>query len=166
MPITELARAVIPHGTTALITDFYGEGVVAGPKSIKFFLDEAKKTPLKVYWVLPLPGYYQNEPFGHNKNLTKGQILDMLDWPECHGVNEVYAQFVVNGDRFLLSLIKRARAKGKIMYGHGSEIIGDALQVWLDTVGRLADHETARTEEAVDRHRLGIWMSARRVRMH
>jgi adenine deaminase len=161
MPITELAHAVIPHGTSAIITDFYGEGVVAGPKSIRFFLREAEKTPLKVFWVLPLPGYYQNEPFGHTRNLTKSQIAAMLNWPECHGVNEAFAQFVVNKDRFLLDLIKRARAKGKIIYGHGSEITGDALQLWLDTVGRVADHETARTEEAVERHQLGIWMSAR-----
>jgi adenine deaminase len=152
---------VVSHGTTDLITDFYGEGVVAGPKAIKFFLDEAKRTPLKVFWVLPLPGYYQNEPFGHTRNLTKNQMHTMLDWPECHGVNEAFAQFIVNGDRFLLDLVKRARAKGKIIYGHGSEIVGDALQVWLNACGRIADHETSRTDEAVERHRLGIWISAR-----
>jgi adenine deaminase len=161
MPITELARAIVPHGTTALITDFYGEGVVAGPKAIKFFIDEAKKTPLKVFWVLPLPGYYQNEPFGHTRNLTRSQIHAMLKWPECHGVNEAFAQFIVNRDPFLLDLINRARAKGKIIYGHGSEIMGDALQVWLNAAGRIADHETSRTDEAVERHRLGIWISAR-----
>jgi adenine deaminase len=161
LPITEFARAVVPHGTTAVVADFYGEGVVAGPKAIKFFLDESKKTPLKVYWVLPLPGYYQNRPFGHTGNLTKAELYAMLDWPECHGVNEIFAQFVVNRDQFLLDLIGKAKEKRKTLYGHASEITGDALQVWLNTVGRIADHETARTDEAVERHRLGIWMSAR-----
>ena len=161
LPISEYARAVVPHGTTAIVTDFYGEGVVAGPKAIKFFLDESKKTPLKVFWVLPLPGYYQNTPFGHTGNLTKAELHKMLEWPECHGVNEVFASFVVNKDPFLLDLIRRAREKHKIPYGHASEITGDALQVWLNAVGRIADHETARTDEAVERDRLGIWISAR-----
>ena len=161
IPITEYARAVVPHGTTAIVADLYGEGVVAGPKAIKFFLDESKKTPLKVFWVLPLPGYYQNQPFGHTGNLTKAQLYAMLDWPECHGVNEIFVQFVVSRDQFLLDLIGKAKEKRKTLYGHASEITGDALQVWLNAVGRIADHETARTDEAVERHRLGIWISAR-----
>lgn len=161
MPITEYARAVIPHGTTTIVTDFYGEGVVGGSKSIRFFLEEAKRTPLKVYFVLPMPGYYQNQPFGHTGKLTEKELYEMLEWPECHGLNEAFADVVLKKDPVMLGLIKRVRERGKVIYGHASEIRGPQLQAWLNVVRRVVDHETTCTEEAVEKHQLGIWLAAR-----
>jgi adenine deaminase len=161
MPITEYARAVVPHGTTAIITDFYGEGVVGGVKTIRFLLDLAKKTPLKVYFVLPTPGYYQNRPFGHTNNITRRDLTDMLDWPECHGINEAFVSEVLKNDPVMLALIERAKERRMIIYGHASEITGSKLQTWLNVVGRVADHEATTTEEAREKNQLGIWLSAR-----
>jgi adenine deaminase len=161
MPISEYAKAVMPHGTTAMVTDFYGEGVVGGIRAIRFFLDLSKKTPLKVFFVLPMPGYYQNQPFGHTGNITEKELYEMLEWPECHGLNEAFVSEVLKGDPAMLELIKRVKEKGKIIYGHASEITGPKLQAWVNIVGRVVDHEATQTKEAFEKHQLGIWLSAR-----
>jgi len=156
LSMTEFARAVLPHGTTGIATDFYEIAVVRGVQGIRFCLDELRSTPLKVYFVIPMPAFYQNDPFGHTGSLTFEDMKAMLDWPECYGLNEAFAPRVLAKDPQMLELIRLTREKGKTIVGHASEFSGPKLQAWLNYVGATNDHECVSAEEAVEKARLGI----------
>ena len=49
----EFERAVVPHGTTAVITDPHEIANVAGTAGIRFMIQSAQKLDLDVYFMLP-----------------------------------------------------------------------------------------------------------------
>src|SRR5690606_26672616 len=50
LTMTELARLLVPLGTAVLVTDFTEAGKMRGKDAMRFFLDEAARTPLSVYF--------------------------------------------------------------------------------------------------------------------
>jgi adenine deaminase len=165
--IDEYARAVMPHGTTAIVNDSYGPGLFAGTKAIRFEIEAAKKTPLKVFFSTPVgTGYYQADPFSNNETLREKEQAEMLNWPEAHGINEIFPEKVAEKDRTLLKIVEMATKKGKIIYGHGAQLRGDVVQAWLAGVGRIVDHEVATVDEAIEKVRLGIRIAVRESGYH
>jgi len=159
--VTEYAAAVLVNGTTAICTDFYGESTVGGKTAVRHSLDAAAGTPLKILFVLGVPGYYQNEPFGHSGTPTMDDMFEMLGWPECVGLNDTFASKLVGEDTRLLELVELAQSRGKKICGHGSEIEGAALNAWVATVPNTDDHECVSAVEAVEKARRGVWVSMR-----
>ena len=49
----EFARAVLPHGTTAVIADPHEIGNVAGAAGLQFMLEGSRGLPLDFYWMMP-----------------------------------------------------------------------------------------------------------------
>ncbi|NPV30597.1 MAG: adenine deaminase [Firmicutes bacterium] len=156
LSMREFARAALSHGTTSIATDFYEIGSVAGVKGIRACLDQLKATPLKVFFVIPMPAFLQNGEFGHTGALTFDDMKQMLEWPECFGLNEAFAPEVLQQIPEILELINLTRKKGKVIVGHASEIKGRELQAWLAFVGTTNDHECVSAEEALEKSRLGI----------
>ncbi len=156
LSLTEFARVLLTHGTTAIATDFYEIAVVSGVKGVRWCLDELRSTPLKVFFVIPMPAFYQNEKFGHTGSLNFDDMVQMLHWPECYGLNEAFASRVLAGDPQMLELVRITRQLGKTVVGHASEFSGRRLQAWLAAVGSTNDHECISAEEALEKARLGI----------
>ncbi|RJQ09443.1 MAG: adenine deaminase [Bacillota bacterium] len=156
LSMTEFARVVLAHGTTAMATDFYEIAAVGGVKAVRWCLDELRATPLKVMFVIPMPAFYQNEKFGHTGSLDFKDMVEMLHWPECYGLNEAFASRVLAGDAEMLELVRLTRELGKTVVGHASEFTGERLQAWLAAVGSTNDHECISAEEALEKARLGI----------
>ena len=96
--IVEFAAAVLPRGTTGVCTDFYGEMVVSGVKAVRACLNAARGLPLKVWFMLGTPGYYQNAPFGGTGWPSLDEMLELVDWPECHGMDDAFASKIAAGD--------------------------------------------------------------------
>ncbi len=159
--VTEYAAAVLADGTTAICTDFYGESTVGGKAAVRHSLDAAARTPLKILYAVGVPGYYQNEPFGHSGVPTMDDLLEMLSWPECIGLNDTFASELVGEDAPLLELVELAQSRGKKICGHGSEIEGAALNAWVATVPNTDDHECVSAAEALEKARRGVWVSMR-----
>ena len=159
--IVEFAAAVLPRGTTGICTDLYGEMVVGGMQAVRACLDAARNIPLKVWYVLGTPGYYQNIPFGHSGWPTREEMFQMLEWPECCGMDDSFASKIAAGDPQILELIDAVQAKGKKVSGHGSEVRGKPLNAWLAYVRTTDDHECVDSEEAVEKARLGVRISMR-----
>ncbi|MCL6451299.1 MAG: amidohydrolase family protein [Acetobacteraceae bacterium] len=156
LSMTEFVKAVMPHGTTAIATDFYEIAVVSGVRGVRFCLDELKRTPLKVLFVIPMPALYQNDPFGHTGSLGLDDMKAMLQWPDCYGLNEAFAPRVLDKDPWMLELLGLTWDMGKVVVGHASEFRGERLQAWLAAVGDTNDHECVSAEEALEKARLGI----------
>jgi adenine deaminase len=156
LSVAHLAAAMLEHGVTAILTDFYGEAVVGGKDAIRAALDIAAELPFNVMWALPMPAYYQDLPFVHTGSLSAGDMREMLAWPECIGINECFASRVVGGDEVLLELMDRARGMRKVLCGHASEIRGSELMAWVAYGAQLDDHESVSAAEVVEKARLGV----------
>lgn len=159
--IVEFAAAVLPRGTTGVCTDLYGEMVVSGVKAVRTCLDAAKNLPLKVWFMLGTPGYYQNAPFGGTGWPSLDEMLELVDWPECHGMDDAFASKIAAGDPDILRLVDAVQRRGKRVCGHGSEITGPPLTAWVAYVRATDDHECVDPSEAVEKARLGVRISMR-----
>ncbi len=159
--IVEFAAAVLPRGTTGVCTDLYGEMVVSGVKAVRACLDAAKGLPLKVWFMLGTPGYYQNAPFGGTGWPSLEELLQLLDWPECYGMDDAFAAKIAAGDPEILRLVDAVQSRGKRVCGHGSEITGRPLNAWVAYVRATDDHECVDPAEAVEKARLGVRISMR-----
>jgi adenine deaminase len=69
LSMTEFARAVVPHGTTVISTDFYEIGVVAGRKAIRFALEELKASQ---HPAAPFP--WSRAPRQHQHHHRRGPV--------------------------------------------------------------------------------------------
>jgi adenine deaminase len=159
--VVELAAAILPRGTTGICTDFYGEMVVGGKKAVRTCLDATRGLPLKVWFMLGTPGYYQNIPFGHSGWPTREDMFEMLEWPECYGMDDSFASKIGSGDPQILELVDAVQARGKKVCGHGSEARGRPLTAWMAYVRATDDHECVDPQEAVEKARLGLHISMR-----
>ena len=156
LTISEFASAVIPRGTTGVATDHYGEMSVAGIAAVRESLDAARRLPLKVFFVLGGPGYYQNHPFGHSGVPTLDDMLEMLGWDECVGLNEAFAARIVDDEEKMTSLVDAVVQSGKWVCSHGAEMTGERANTWMAYLRATDDHESVSAEDALLRARLGI----------
>ena len=161
LTISEFASAVIPRGTTGVATDHYGEMSVGGIKAVRESLDAAKSLPLKVFFLLGGPGYYQNHPFGHSGVPTLDDMLEMLFWEECVGLNEAFAARIVDNEEKMISLVDAVIRSGKWVCSHGAEMTGERANAWMAYLRATDDHESVSAEDALLRARLGMYVSVR-----
>ena len=160
LSMTEFARAVVPHGTTVISTDFYEIGVVGGRKAIRFALDELQATPVKVLLNIPPHAYLGHGPLGNTDNIRTEDVLDLLGWPECVGLaewNVFVASVPVPGVR---ELTESAWDRKKLIGGHFGGV-SSKLANATAALGVFSEHEATSAEEALDRLRLGVHIQAR-----
>jgi len=157
MNATQFARAALLHGTTAVADGFYGPGVVGGMRAIKFLLEEMKKTPLKLIFLVPTISYLQNRELGLSpapESLSPRELFEILDWPECMGLEEPPYLPITDKDPIFLDLFQATLDRGKIITGHACGIDARGLNAYIAS-GALTDHEAVKAEEAVEKARVG-----------
>lgn len=162
MDVVEYANAVVPLGVTGVVNDFYGECVIGGVKAVRSSLDIAKKqTPLKMFFALPMPAYYQNLPFYHVGHPTEDEMLEMMDWEECVGLNDTFGSKMIKNDPKMLKLVNEAQKRKLQVCGHGSELSERQSNAWMAYVRRTDDHECTEPDELLYKLRLGMYVSMR-----
>jgi len=160
---TQLARAVLPCGTTSMPEAFYGIGIVGGTKAVKFFYDELLNTPCRLLFQVPILAYLQNDELGIPKTKcapTIEDLHDMLDWEACVGLEEPPAIPIYEKDPEMLGLFEAVLARKKAITGHGTQLRGRELQAYV-IMGAASDHETVLVDEAIEKVRLGLSISVR-----
>jgi adenine deaminase len=156
-------RAIMPHGTTAIADGFYGPGIVSGVKAIKYILEEFKTTPLKVIFLVPIIAYLQNRELGlppAPESPTLMELMEILDWPECRGIEEPPYLPIVDKDPDFINLFQSTLDRGKVVTGHASGINYRMLNAYL-AMGASTDHEAVKCDEAIEKIRLGMRILAR-----
>jgi len=153
----EFARAVVPRGTTAVVTDPHEVANVAGLAGVQWLLEASEGLPLAVLVMAP-----SCVPATHLA--TAGAELDADDLealarhPRVIGLAEVMnVPGVVLGDPAVHAKI--GAFAGRPVDGHGPGLVGDWLQAYT-AAGVGTDHETLTPEEAVEKLRLGmrVWL--------
>jgi len=158
LDITQYARAVVPRGTTALVTDLHEIANVSGLAGIRYVLNRARRLPFDLFLMAPscVPAT-SRETSG--ANLGPEEIGKILKFKECLGLGEVMNfPGVIGGDEAVLKKINLAR--GKIIDGHAPGLGGKALSAYI-AAGIYSDHESVSPDEAKEKLRRGMWLMLR-----
>ncbi|MEM0038218.1 MAG: adenine deaminase [Zestosphaera sp.] len=160
MTYRRFAEAVMPRGTTAVVTDFHEVGLVAGVRGIKAMIDEARKTPLRLYFLVPvkLPFHPGLETVGGE--LGPDDVEELIKLPEAVGLSEIVATNLLLGDPDYLAAVEVGRRHGKTLEGHAPMLKDQALSAYT-AFGVRSDHESFTAEEALQRVRNGLRLMMR-----
>lgn len=154
------AKAVVPHGTTSVITDPHEIVNVAGRAGLKFMLEESKELPLKVYMMLPscVPATPLEES---GAVIQAEELLEFMGEDSVLGLAEVMNFLgTVKGEEELVKKLELARYFGKLADGHAPGLRGKSLNAYR-TAGIESDHECSEKAEAVEKLRRGQWIMIR-----
>jgi len=149
----ELVRAVVPHGTGAVVIDPHEYANVLGLDGIRYILESTKNLPVDFFVMLPscVPAT-PLETAG--ARLTAEDLKLMMHDKRIAGV----AELMNFTDVFLgakSELAKIAAGKGKAIDGHAPGLRGENLNAYA-LAGVRSDHESVKPEEAREKLRLGI----------
>jgi adenine deaminase len=152
----QLARAIVPRGTTAVVADPHEIANVLGIKGVRWLLEVTHQLPLEVF--LMAPSCVPASPFESPREaVTPEQIAQLLDHPRVLGVAEMMNYpGVVAGDPGELAKLARADH----VDGHAPGLRGRALNAYV-AAGIRSDHESTTAEEALEKRRLGMWVMLR-----
>lgn len=156
LSIVEFAAVAVAHGTAGLAADLYGEMVVGGPRAVHDSLDNAERTPLKIWFMGGIPGYTQNLPFGHSGRPTTDEMLELVSSDRCYGTSDTFGSRISRLDDYLLAVVDRAQDLGKKVTGHGANYDDETVEAWAAYIRDTDDHECITAEEAIFKARLGL----------
>lgn len=149
----QFALAVVPRGTTTVVTDPHEIANVAGANGIRYMLDVSEGLPLTVFVNLP-----SSVPATHmataGAELTADDLTELADLPRVIGLAEfMNVPGLVLGDPEALAKIE-AFGDG-VIDGHSPGLSGKWLQAYVGA-GPGSDHECTTTEEMTEKLRLGM----------
>ncbi len=158
VPPAEFARAVVPRGTTTVVTDPHEIANVLGLDGIRFMFENAKRGPLSMYVMASscVPATSME---------TNGAVLRSYDLasfkadPWVIGLAEVMNfPGVVRGDAEVLEKIREF--ENLVIDGHCPGLTGKQLAAYV-AAGIRSDHECTSVEEAREKLRLGLTIFVR-----
>ena len=144
---SEFAKAVIPHGTTAVITDPHEIANVAGTDGISYMIESSKGLPLDVFFMLPscVPATPLDES---GAELSALNLEPLYMQERVLGLAELMNSYgTVAGDEDIIAKINGAVSHGKAIDGHAPALTGNSLNAYV-TAGVGSDHECFSFEEA------------------
>jgi adenine deaminase len=158
LDVGQYARAVVPHGTSAIVTDLHEIANVSGLEGIRYVLDCARRLPFDIFLMAPscVPATHLETP---GATIGPEDIRRILRWRGCIGLGEVMNYpGVLAGDAGMLKKIESAR--GKVIDGHAPGVRGKDLNAYIGT-GIRSDHESVTLAEAEEKLRRGIHVMIR-----
>lgn len=156
----EFERAVVPHGTIAVITDPHEIANVAGTAGIRFMMQSAQKLDLDVYFMLPscVPATDLDES---GAELLARDLEPFYEDEKVLGLAEMMNAFgVTHGDKGCFEKLVQARSLKKAIDGHAPALSGKELNAYV-TAGIRSDHECSDFEEAKEKFARGQWIMIR-----
>lgn len=156
----EFERAVVPHGTIAVITDPHEIANVAGTAGIRFMMQSAQNLDLDVYFMLPscVPATDLDES---GAELLARDLEPFYADEKVLGLAEMMNAFgVTHGDKGCFEKLVQARSLKKAIDGHAPALSGKELNAYV-TAGIRSDHECSDFEEAKEKFARGQWIMIR-----
>ena len=156
----EFEKAVLPHGTTAVITDPHEIGNVAGCQGVDYMLKATEGLALDAFFVMPscVPSTGLDES---GAVLGAEDIKPYYENPRVLGLAEVMNSVgVVAGQEDLLEKLREAGTRGKVIDGHAPFLGGNQLNAYVCS-GVWSDHECSDAGEALEKFGRGQWIMIR-----
>ena len=156
----EFARAVLPHGTTTVITDPHEITNVMGTDGIDYMLQATEGLPIDVRFMLPscVPATPLDES---GANLDYRAIDSFYDHARVQGLAEMMNFVgVIGGDKEVIAKIVASQAHHKKIDGHAPGIRDKELAAYI-AAGVYSDHECYDMEDAMAKLRNGQFIMVR-----
>ncbi|MGH3080436.1 MAG: adenine deaminase [Gaiellaceae bacterium] len=154
----ELARLVLPLGTTAVVADPHEIANVLGTDGVHWLADLCQDLPLDVFFMASscVPASQFESP---RRPLLPGDLEGLLRRRRVIGLAEMMNfPGVVSGSE--AELEKLALPGASHVDGHAPLLLGKALNAYA-AAGIRSDHEMSTIEEARERLRVGMWVLIR-----
>src|SRR5947209_4984555 len=156
--IPEFVRAVVPHGTGAMLIDPHEYANVLGMDGIRYVLESSKNLPIDFFIMLPscVPATHLETA---GARFTADDLALMIADDRIAGIAELMNYpGVFLGMESELSKIEAG--KGKVIDGHAPGLRGKNLNAYA-LAGVRSDHESTDIEEAREKLRLGMHLLLR-----
>ena len=149
----EFARAVVPHGTGAVVIDPHEYANVLGLDGIRYVLESTKNLAVDFFIMLPscVPATHLETA---GAKLTADDLKLMMHDERIAGVAELM-NFPGVYLGFKSELAKIEAGKGKAIDGHAPGLRGKNLNAYA-LAGVRSDHESVDVAEAREKLRLGM----------
>jgi adenine deaminase len=156
----ELARMIVPHGTTAIISDSHEIGNVLGIPGIDIIRSASAGLPLDLF--LTASSCVPATDWEHaGAVLGPAEVRELLLRPGILGLAEVMdIPAVLAGSDSVLEKIRASLNLGRVLDGHGPGLVGRVLQAYAST-GIRSDHESSTADEARAKAALGMLVQIR-----
>jgi adenine deaminase len=156
--VDELARLVLPLGTTAVVADPHEIANVLGTDGVHWLADLCHDLPLDVFFMASscVPASDFESP---RRRLLPGDLEGLLRRRRVIGLAEMMNfPGVVSGSE--AELEKLALPGASHVDGHAPLLLGKGLNAYA-AAGIRSDHEMSTIEEARERLRVGMWVLIR-----
>ena len=157
---TEFVKAVLPHGTTTVVTDPHEITNVMGTDGIEYMLQATEGLPVDVRFMLP--SCVPATPLDESGAILDYRAIDSFyDHPRVQGLAELM-NFVgaINGDEQTVEKIVAAQAHHKKIDGHAPDLKGNDLNAYI-AAGVYSDHECHDINDALAKLERGQFIMIR-----
>ena len=157
---TEFVKAVLPHGTTTVVTDPHEIADVMGTDGIEYMLQATEDLPVDVRFMLP--SCVPATPLDESGAILDYRAIDSFyDHPRVQGLAEMM-NFVgaINGDEQTVEKIVAAQAHHKKIDGHAPDLQGNDLNAYI-AAGVYSDHECHDVKDAIAKLERGQFIMIR-----
>ena len=155
------AKAVIPHGTTMVITDPHEIANVYGIRAVEYMNAQTAGLPMKM--LIDIPSCVPAVPGLENAGATfmAEDIKKMLSLSNVIGLAEVMDFIgVYNSDDRMMDILKVFEEDGRYIQGHAPGLIGRRLSSYR-IGGPVTCHESRSRWEVKPKMRSGMYVDAR-----
>jgi adenine deaminase len=154
----EYARAVVPRGVSAIVTDLHEMANVTGLKGIRYLRESVLKLPLDFYFMAPscVPAT-PLETSG--AELSARELQPTLRWKNIIGLGEMmnFPGVLMRDPQVLRKL---NLFKDSVIDGHAPGVTGLDLNAYLSG-GISSDHESTTFKEGREKLRRGMYLMIR-----
>jgi len=152
----EFGRVSIQHGVTTVVADPHEIANVAGITGIDFMLEDAKLSPMDIFFMVPSCVPATPIDVG-GAVITAEDLRKYIGNPAVLGLGEMMnLPGVINEDS---EVIKKLSLFSHVD-GHAPGVIGETLQRYV-AHGIRTDHETVSVEEGVEKIKAGLYLFIR-----
>ena len=156
--VDQFARAVVPRGTLAAVTDLHEVTNVAGLDGMKYIMECGRRIPMDLFFMAPscVPA---TDMETSGATLGADDIRRALRWKGVLGLGELMNfPGVIGGDEHVLDKVRAAH--GRPRDGHAPRVRGKALNAYLSPIIG-SDHESTEYEEGLEKLRRGMRLMIR-----
>jgi adenine deaminase len=156
----ELARALVPHGTSAIIADPHEIANVLGIPGVEMMLAASEGLPLDMFFMAPscVPATAWEDA---GAVLDAAAVERLLQLPRVLGLAEVMDfPAVLDGREPVLAKVLAAQRRSAPVDGHAPGLRGQSLVAYA-AAGIRADHESTEIDEALQKAALGMMVQVR-----
>jgi len=156
----QLARLIVPRGTTTVIADPHEIANVTGKAGVQMLIDVSAELPFDLFFMAPscVPASPWESP---GTTLGPRDVAELLCHPRVLGLAEMMNfPGVLSAEDEVLEKIAAAHRRGQPVDGHAPGVAGQALIAYA-AAGIRSDHESTTLEEGLAKAALGMLVQVR-----